>query len=433
MTNSTLSKIVAAQKRGEAKGIYAICSANSFVLEAGFQQALADNSPLLIESTCNQVNQFGGYTGMTPEKFIAYVKDMAQRYRFPLNQLIFVGDHLGPSVWQNETAAAAMAKSKTLIRDYVAAGYTKIHLDASMKCVDDDPGHPLDKAISAARAAELCLAAEEALAQLPPNAPRPRYVIGTEVPIPGGEQETAIEIAVSAVADTEETIDITRDEFLKRGLEDAWERVIAVVVQPGVEFGDDTLFEYNPAKAAKLSRFIESFDHLVYEAHSTDYQTRAALRHLVADHFAILKVGPALTFALREAIFALAMIEEEWLGERKGAQLSGVRQRLEEAMLAQPAHWQKYYVGSEAERRFARQYSFSDRIRYYWTVPAVNTALTRLLGNLSVNQIPASLLSQYLPVQYKCVKEGTLENSPQAWVHNKIAAVLADYARACGY
>ncbi len=433
MTHSILSKIVTAQKQGEAKGIYAICSANSFVLEAGFQQALADNSPLLIESTCNQVNQFGGYTGMTPKKFVAYVKDMAQTHHFPLDRLILGGDHLGPSVWQNEAAATAMAKSKTLIRHYIAAGYTKIHLDASMKCADDAPDRPLNKTLSAARAAELCLTAEETLAQLPSNAPRPRYVIGTEVPVPGGEQEATTEMTVSSAADTEETINITRNEFLKRGLEDAWDRVIAVVVQPGVEFGDEALFEYNPAQTAKLSRFIRQYNHLVYEAHSTDYQTQTALRNLVKDHFAILKVGPALTFAFREAIFALAMIEEEWLGKRTDAQLSDVRQRLEEAMLAHPVYWQKYYFGNQAERHFARRYSFSDRIRYYWTVPAVNAALTRLLDNLSDKPIPASLLSQYLPVQYKRIRAGTLKNSPQACIYNKVADVLADYSAACGY
>ncbi len=240
---------------------------------------------------------------------MAYVAEIAQTYHFPPEKLVLGGDHLGLNVWQSEPAATAMDKAKTLVRDYVTAGYTKIHLDASMKCADDDPERPLRKALSAARAAELCLAAEEALTQIPPNAPRPRYVIGTEVPLPGGEQEPALEISISSAADTEETINITRDEFLKRGLAAAWERVIAVVVQPGVEFGDDTLFLYDPLPAVELSRFIKRYDHLVYEAHSTDYQTRDALRNLVKDHFAILKVGPALTFAFREAIFVLAMIE----------------------------------------------------------------------------------------------------------------------------
>lgn len=68
-----LLDLVAAQKRGQPEGIYSVCSAQQFVLEAGMRQAAADGSQLLIEATCNQVNQFGGYTGMTPADFSAYV------------------------------------------------------------------------------------------------------------------------------------------------------------------------------------------------------------------------------------------------------------------------------------------------------------------------------------------------------------------------
>ena len=48
------------------------------------------------------------------------------------------GDHLGPYVWRAEPADEAMAKARDLVRDYVAAGYTKIHLDASMRLGGDD-------------------------------------------------------------------------------------------------------------------------------------------------------------------------------------------------------------------------------------------------------------------------------------------------------
>jgi D-tagatose-1,6-bisphosphate aldolase subunit GatZ/KbaZ len=368
---------------------------------------------------------------MTPKQFVAYVEEIAQRYDFPREKLILGGDHLGPGVWQAEPAAVAMDKARTLVRDCVVAGYTKIHLDASMKCGDDDPKRPLNKAVSAARAAELCQAAEDALAQRPPNTPLPHYVIGTEVPLPGGEQEAALEITVSSPVDTAETIALTRDEFLMRELDSAWERVIAVVVQPGVEFGDDVLFPYDPARAVELSCLIEKYDHLVYEAHSTDYQTREALRNLVKDHFAILKVGPALTFAFREAVFALAMIEEKLFAVRGNLQLSRVRERLEEAMLMQSSHWKKYYQGTPDERLFARQYSFSDRSRYYWPVPEVQRALALLMSNLESNPLPLSLFSQYVPAQYERIRNHTLANTPRAIILDKIATVLDDYAYAC--
>jgi D-tagatose-1,6-bisphosphate aldolase subunit GatZ/KbaZ len=429
--SSYLDEIVAAQKQGKGVGITSVCSAHPFVIEAAFRQALKGDTPVLIESTCNQVNQFGGYTGMAPADFIGYVADMAARVGFPQERLIVGGDHLGPNPWQDEPAAQAMAKARDLVRDYVQAGYEKIHLDASMKCADDDPDRPLDTALSAQRAAELAQVAEEAFARRP-GASAPRYIIGTEVPIPGGAQEAEEGVRVTPPAEVVETIAITRDAFGARGLDDAWRRVIAVVAQPGVEFGDANLFEYDREAARDLSRFIEGEARLVFEAHSTDYQTPGALRRLVEDHFAILKVGPALTFAFREAVFALVMMEEEWPAGRAGIELSDLRETLDAAMLDNPVHWRKYYGGDEQAQAFARKYSFSDRSRYYWPVPEVQAALARLLRNLEENPPPLSLLSQFAPVQYGHIRAGRIANSPRAIILDRIGQVLEEYAYACG-
>jgi D-tagatose-1,6-bisphosphate aldolase subunit GatZ/KbaZ len=279
----------------------------------------------------------------------------------------------------------------------------------------------------------LCLAAEKARKGLHSDGAAPCYVIGTEVPLPGGAQEGEDELAVTEVEDAQETIELTREAFKRAGLGAAWERVIAVVVQPGVEFGDDSLFVYDRQAAAQLSRFIEAYDQLVFEAHSTDYQSRDTLRMLVQDHFAILKVGPALTFAFREAVFALAMMETEWLSKCREVELSDIRQVLDSAMLENPVHWKKYYTGSEAYIQFARKFSFSDRSRYYWPDAKVRSSLARLLDNLERHPAPLTLLSQFLPVQYERVRAGALPNAPRAFIHDKIRHVLADYAHACGY
>lgn len=432
MINDYLSHVVTAQKNEIARGITSICSAHPFVIEAALRN-VSGSRPVLIESTCNQVNQFGGYTGMTPVQFRDYVWTIADEVGFPRERIILGGDHLGPSPWQDESAATAMVKARTLIRDYVQAGYTKIHLDTSMKCGDDDPDRPLDKRISAQRAANLASIAESTHDKRNTSIPRPKYVIGTEVPVPGGPEELEESISVTPVVEAEETIEVTKQVFLERGLEGAWERVVALVVQPGVEFGDTKLFKYNRDQARDLSQFIRECDHLVFEAHSTDYQTAGALRHMVEDQFAILKVGPALTFAFREAIFALAMIEEELFSSKEDIELSHVRTRLEDTMLAQPTYWQKYYQGGSEEQRFARKYSYSDRSRYYWTVEEVQTSLVNLIRNLMVGPIPHSLLSQYLPVQYGRVRNQELTNSPRVLILDKITAVLTDYDYACGF
>ena len=307
-----------------------------------------------------------------------------------------------------------MGKARVLVRDYVKAGYFKIHLDASMM-LGDDPEGPLSSETAAGRAADLAWVAEDAYAQYSIEIV-PRYVIGTEVPVPGGAREKESHLNVTRVTDAAETIDATRKAFYKRGLESAWERVIALVVQPGVEFGDDFVLDYDPQAAADLSAFIEGTD-MVYEAHSTDYQTADALRQMVADHFAILKVGPALTYAYREVVFALAMMEAALVPKSK---CSNLIETLDYVMLSNPTHWRKYYLGDPQEQRFARQFSYSDRSRYYWTNPALQTALNRLFENLSEYPIPTSLLSQYLPVQYARVRHGSLSLSPGAIVKIKM-------------
>lgn len=429
MTSAVLNNIVAAQKQGRARGIASICSANPTVLNAAFAHAEENDLPLLIESTCNQVNQFGGYTGQTPAEFMANLQRLAGKHHFPPDKLIVGGDHLGPNPWRDEPAALAMSKARVLVRDYVRAGYTKIHLDASMRC-SDDPMGPLATDIIANRSANLALAAEEAMHELGETAVPLQYVIGTEVPAPGGVEEED-ELHVTSVESVEETIRATHEAFLRRGLEDAWPRVIAVVVQPGVEYGNESLIPYDAQAAAHLARFIAAQDRLVFEAHSTDYQTQEALRQLVKDQFAILKVGPALTFAYREAIFALAMIEEAWLTGRREYVLSNIRNVIEQEMLAKPVYWQAYYPGDERQQRFARQYSLSDRLRYYWPVDAVQRAQTQLLANLSHEPIPLPLISQFMPLQYRAVREGELANEPMELAAFGVTAVLDGYAWAC--
>lgn len=420
---SPLLEIVAAQKRGQARGIPSVCSANPWVLAAACQQAR--QSPLLVEATCNQVNQFGGYTGMTPQDFADFIHNILESNGLPFDRLILGGDHLGPSPWQDESAASAMHKAAEMVEAYVYAGYTKIHLDASMPCVDDAASRPLPPEVSASRAADLCAAAETVA-----GTSKPVYVIGTEVPVPGGARAGHEGLVVTDPDEARQTIDLFRQTFEQRGLDGAWVRVIALVVQPGVEFGADEIHTYDREKARGLSRMIESVPGMVYEAHSTDYQLPVHLKQLVEDHFAILKVGPALTFAFREAVFALAHIEREWLAG-KGVVLSNLVETAEQVMLAEPKDWQKYYPGTPIEQAFARKYSRSDRIRYYWPRPDLQTALQRLFANLSNCPAPLSLLSQYLPAQYARVRQGMLENTPQALVQDRIRNVLREYDWAC--
>jgi D-tagatose-1,6-bisphosphate aldolase subunit GatZ/KbaZ len=435
-TNATqqLSRALKENRHGQAVGVYSICSPNRYVLEAGMLQALRDNVLLLIESSSNQVNQFGGYTGQNPASFATFVRQVAVQMNFPAERIVLGGDHLGPHVWRAESPEKAMAKARELVRDCVRAGYSKIHLDASMHLAGDpvEKNKSLADEIVSTRAAELCAVAEEVHREMQRDSPAPLYVIGTEVPIPGGEQLDTAAPETTRPQDLARTLRTAQDAFRAMNLEKAWERVVAVVVQPGVEFGDSSVFAYDHEKAAGLAAFGEKNWQGVFEAHSTDYQSAERLREMVKDHFAILKVGPWFTFAFREAVFALAMVEEEWLGGRKGITRSGVREALDHAMVADPSHWKSYYHGDGAALHFARKYSYSDRSRYYWPQPAVQQALQRLLGNLAEYPAPLSLLSQYLPKQWEEIRAEKLLNDPVKLIHSWILEVIDDYAYACG-
>jgi D-tagatose-1,6-bisphosphate aldolase subunit GatZ/KbaZ len=427
-----LAEITVAQKRGEARGITSICSANPWVLKAAMQRAAQNGTTLLIESTCNQVNQFGGYTGLTPADFAVYLSKMARENGLAKRQLLLGGDHLGPSVWQNEPEASAMEKSAGLVQACVLAGYTKLHLDTTPG-LDLDPSSPaydLNVETVARRAAFLARVAEETCSAH--GLASPYYVIGTEVPVPGGATVHENGVAVTTAQDVRRTIEVTRSAFLREGLDAAWERVTAVVVQPGVEFGDDFVLDYRPEKARELAGLIEAEPHLVYEAHSTDYQTREALRKLVCDHFAILKVGPGLTFALREAFFALALMENELFPKSARSNLIAV---LDAAMRRDPRHWQRYYPGTRREQAFKRKFSLSDRLRYYWPDEQVQAALAKLMGNLSQTALPLSLVSQYAPWFYEQLRRAEIPENlsmPEALLLARVSAVLADYEYACG-
>lgn len=423
-----LQTILQQQKQGIPAGIYSCCSANAYVLRAAMQRASAYHTPLLIEATANQVNQFGGYMNMTPADFYSYVQELAKEYPLEPGQVILGGDHLGPLTWTDLNEAEAMDRAVELVSQFVLAGFTKIHLDTSMRLASDSKTARLSDATIARRGARLCKAAEAAYAkrlQAHPDAIAPVYVIGSEVPIPGGAQEAEDSISVTKPEDCMATYETFHQAFLEEGLEDAWQRVIGLVVQPGVEFGDGDVFIYDSAKAADLIACLKALP-LVFEGHSTDYQTPDSLRSMCRDGIAILKVGPALTFALREGLFALEAMEREMLAGT-GAHLSDFRAVLEHTMLALPGNWQKHYHGDGNATRFARAFSFSDRARYYLPQPAVDAAISRLMANLSQNPIPLPLISQYMPMQYPRVRSGKLANDPEALLMDRVGDCIDEY------
>lgn len=419
---SPLTQLAAARRSNLPFGITSVCSAHPLVVRAAIRRALRDDADVLIEATCNQVNQFGGYTGMTPERFARFVFDIAADEGLEQSRIILGGDHLGPNPWRKESAVAAMEKAGDMVEAYIEAGFTKIHLDASMGCAGEPPA--LDDEHNAVRAAGLAARAERAACAA--GGPKPVYIIGTEVPVPGGADHVLDTLRPTDAAAARKTIAVHREVFAARGLSAAFERVIALVVQPGVEFGSGNVIAYRPELSGALTALLDEEPQFVFEAHSTDYQSRDALAALVRNGFPILKVGPGLTFALREAAYGLDLIAGELVagyGERRLART------MESVMLGAPQDWQGHYHGGETDLRLQRHYSYSDRIRYYWGRPEADAAMDALLSALRGRPVPETLMRQFLPQLPPSLGRA---GRPEDILIAAVDSVLADYAHASG-
>lgn len=422
---SPLADMVQRQKQGEPVGLTSVCSAHPLVLEAAVLQTCDTGGYVLVEATSNQVDQTGGYTGMRPIDFGELVHGIAGKCGLPFDRVVLGGDHLGPNRWRNLPAEQAMQHAEVLVAAYVAAGFTKVHLDCTFSCADDPT--PITDDLAADRAARLMRVAEDT-ATSQGLVSEVHYVIGTEVPVPGGAHETLEELQPTTPDAGRATLLRHHQAITEHGLDDVWPRIMALVVQPGVEFDHLRVVDYQRERTTELRQVLDDEPNMVFEAHSTDYQTVEALTALVEDHWAVLKVGPGLTFALREALFALAAIEEELIADIDQSHLPEV---VERRMLAEPDQWEGYYPGPADEQRLARRYSYSDRLRYYWPDPEVHSAQERLLTNLSSVEIPLPLISAHLPDQYTRVRRGELAAAPHALVIDHVRDVLRAYAHAC--
>ncbi len=413
--SNLLTNLAPDRRKGMTFGITSVCSAHPMVISAALALGRAQGKAVLIEATCNQVNQDGGYTGMTPADFRGFVETLAAEESFDLANLILGGDHLGPNPWRHLPARQAMHHAATMIAAYAAAGFAKLHLDCSMSCADDPT--PLPDAEIARRSASLAAVAET-LAQ-------PVYIIGTEVPIPGGTMEQVEHLQITSAKNAKTTVQLHYDAFTAAGIPAAFARIVGLVVQPGVEFGNENVIPYDPVPAQPLVAALPDLP-LIFEAHSTDYQTTAALTALVRDGFAILKVGPGLTFALREALYAL-----DHIAQILHPGHTPLRTTMEQVMQANPQHWQKYYPGTPQHQYLQRHFSYSDRIRYYWTDPTARAAVNTLMTLLADNLIPEPLISQYFAALYPDVMAKRLEPTAKPLIRAAITRVLASYSAAC--
>ncbi len=366
-----LRDIIARNRAGDRVAIPSVCSAQPDVLRASLAMAQRLDKQIVIEATSNQVNQDGGYTGMTPADFIRFVHDLADDAGADRDRIIFGGDHLGPQAWRHMDVQTAMAKAEVMVRDYVAAGFGKIHLDCSEGCAGE-PAQLTDEitAERSARLAALCCATGDDLL----------FVVGTEVPPPGGARmDDDGDIAPTHPAAARATLAAHDAAF-----GDMAPLIGGLVVQPGVEFSPTAVHPMPLDRDPHLLDALADHPHICLEAHSTDYQDPSVFVRLADLGFAFQKVGPALTFAYRHALYAL-----DQLRDPKGA-LQAV---METVMVADPSYWQGHYAGDADDLYQQRHFGLADRIRYYWPQPAAHTAVAYLKNALATT-IPDAALTK---------------------------------------
>lgn len=423
-----LKEMISKRQSGINAGIPSFCTANKIVIETILEHAKTFNDYVLIEATPNQVNQFGGYSNMTPYDFADYLYEIANEIGFPKDKIILGADHFGPLVWADKPEDEAMENAKELVRQAVLAGYTKIHLDTSMKLGSDDVNVKLSDEIIAKRGIELYKVCEEAYKERIekfPNSIHPVYVIGSEVPIPGGEFDEVDTLQVTSPDDFKNTISAYDKKFNESGIDNAWDNIIAVVVQPGVEFSNIDVHLYERDKSKKLSQVLEEYPTLVFEGHSTDYQPSTKLKEMVEDGVAILKVGPACTFAFREGLFALSMMENQLINDK--SRCANFIETLEEVMLENPKDWQDYYEGNELDKELARKYSFSDRSRYYLSKSEIESCINNLFRNIDSYDLPLGMIKQYFPNAFMKILEDNYPIDSKSLVKSNIIDVIEDY------
>ncbi|MBQ6511871.1 class II D-tagatose-bisphosphate aldolase, non-catalytic subunit [Methanobrevibacter sp.] len=429
--NHPIKEILSKRKLGIHVGIPSFCTANGIVIEAILEYSKKFNDYVLIEATANQVNQFGGYMNMTPYDFVDYIYDIADKVDFPKEKLLLGADHFGPLAWADKSETEAMENAKELVEQAVLAGYTKIHLDTSMRLGSDDVNVKLSDEVIAKRGVELYEVCEEAFKQRVekfPNSIHPVYVIGSEVPIPGGEFEEVDTLQVTSPNDFKNTINAYDKKFKEAGIKNAWDNIIAVVVQPGVEFSNVNVHLYEREEMNGLSKVLKDYPNLVFEGHSTDYQPPAKLKEMVGDGVAILKVGPACTFAFREGLFALSMMEKELIKDK--AKHANFIECLEEVMIENPKDWQNYYIGSELEKELSRKYSFSDRSRYYMSRGDIESSIDNLFNNIDSCDLPLGLIKQFFPNAFMKILEEDYPLDSKSLVKSNVIDVVEDYFHA---
>ncbi len=351
--------------------LLAVCPNSDAVLEAAIRVAATHNTPMLFAATLNQVDRDGGYTGWTPESFVARMKELARNHQCAAS-LYPCLDHGGP--WLKDahtrdrlTLSETMAEVKATLTACLRAGYALLHIDTT---VDRDLGigqpPPIDVVVE--RTVELIAHVEsqrERLGLSPLS-----YEVGTEE-VHGG---------LADLDSFDRFLAGLRDRLTVAGLERAWPCFI--VGKVGTDLHTTT---FDPESARQLYERVAPLGSLV-KGHYTDWVENPI--DYPATGMGGANVGPEFTAAELAALHELCVRESRLAERRPTLTTSGFRKELESAVV-DSNRWQKWLLPAEDGCRFddltpsRREWLVATGARYVWTDPRVLAARSHLYHNLT--------------------------------------------------
>ena len=383
------------QDGGTPVTLLAVCPNSDAVLEAAVKVAARTGTPMLFATTLNQVDRDGGYTGWTPEAYVARMRELAEKHgcASPLYPCL---DHGGP--WLKDAHAGAglglaeaMDEVKRSITACLEAGYDLLHVDPTVdRTMARD--EPLDVGVVAERTVELVehAEAERRRLALPPIA----YEVGTEE-VAGGLANTE---------SFERFIELLDGALEERGLADAWPAF--VVGKVGTDL-HTSLFD--PETAARLRAIVAPRGSLI-KGHYTDWVDNPEA--YPASGMGGANIGPEFTVDEADALRVLCDYEA-MLARSEPLTPSHFFEALTDAVVYS-GRWQKWLQPDEPEDFDAltserRHWLVASGARYVWTEPPVVEARSHLYENL-------------VPVM----------GDPHGWVVDRVAMSIENYVRAFG-
>lgn len=395
------------------KPLPSFCTSNFDVIKAIFLYVKKKKYPVLLECTSNQVNQFGGYTGLNPREFNKKVKSLNSEIKIRKENIILGADHLGPLPWKNFDKKKAFLNAKQLLRLIVKENFTKIHLDTTIKCRNDKN---LNLEEIRSRFLELFnIIPKRKLNKI-------YFVAGSEVPFAGGgdfnQNISKLEDIKNDYLIYDSAINFNKSQ-----------KEFALVIEPGMSFTNNKVFKPKIKNLKKIIKFSRK-KRIFFEAHSTDYQKMNVLKKLVKANFKFLKVGPELTFKYHDSLKFMLNLEKKIIPKND---LSKLNENLKKIMNKNKKYWKSYYKGSISKINYLKFNSKLDRIRYYWSDKLIEKSKKKLFKNIC--KIPRNFIINKLKIENDTQNNNTINinNNVDLIVNYFLESTLNRYYEACGF